>query len=313
MRSGDRLRREHELIGEVLSAVEGLLGLVAQGRSIPTTPIAGAIEFFTAYVERFHEAKEEEALFPILARDGILAADALRTIEDEHAEGRRLLRVLRPLCTRREVGREINALLESYVGLQRRHMAFEDAAVFPRAQQGLSASEDARVQQEFDRIEERVVGRGGRDVLLALAGALTQACHALGTERPAGRPGIVARDVLRPQQATIAPEDSLSRAAELMATLATRELAIVEDGAVVGILTRTDMEPHRGHLEWTAVRTAMTAHPVVVAPDAPIPTVVRLLLDGGFNAVPVTMGDVLVGMIRRDDLLRLLDGEPTRS
>jgi CBS domain-containing protein len=312
MQSCELLKRDHAMIGEVLRAVDNLLDAGGEGRSIPGPPLAGAMEFFTTFVERCHEAKEERALFPVLASHGILDADALRIVQRDHGEGRRLLQALRPLCVRREIEREVGGLLGSYVALQRHHMAFEDVSIFPRAEKALSASDDARLQQAFERIEEGVVGAGGRGVLVALAGALTQACRTLGAEAPPARPKLLARDVLRPVPGTVAPGDSLSRAAELMKSLETRELAVVEHDALVGILTRSDLEPHWGHLEWTAVRTAMTPDPTTVAPDAPIPAVARLLLDHGFNGVPVAMDHHVLGMIRRTDLVQLLSDHATR-
>jgi hypothetical protein len=82
-----------------------------------------------------------------------------------------------------------------------------------------------------------------------------------------------------------------------MESLGTREVPVVEERALVGILTRTDMEPYRGHFEWTAVRSAMTPDPVTVLPDAPIREVLNLFLDRGFNCVPVSAGGELLGII----------------
>ena len=81
---------------------------------------------------------------------------------------------------------------------------------------------------------------------------------------------------------------------------------MVEGSALVGILTRTDMEPYRGHLEWTAVQLAMTPDPVTVPPEAPIGDVMGLLVDRGFNSLPVSAGGKLLGMIARTDVLRAL-------
>lgn len=296
------------MIGGVLAAMEGCLGLVGPGRDIPMPPLAGAIEFFGAYVERCHEAKEEEALFPVLAGCGILDAQALQAIRSEHEEGRRLLQALRPFCRRRAMEAAAGSLLGSYVALQRRHMASEETTVLQPAEQTLDANDDARVKQEFERIEERAVGRGGAATLLALAEALTQAWHALGALAPREPPTLTARELLRLPQGTIGPGDSLARAGALMESLGTREVGVVERDVLVGILTRTDMEPHRGHWEWTAVRTAMTADPVRVAPDAPIRTVAKVLLEHGFNSVPVVADGRLLGIVRRGDFVRFLAG-----
>lgn len=117
---------------------------------------------------------------------------------------------------------------------------------------------------------------------------------------------LIARNVMRIVPRSVGPGDSLARAAGLMESLGTREVPVVEGRTLVGILTRTDMEPYRGHFEWTAVRSAMTPDPVSVLPDAPIADVLNLLLDGGFNSIPVSAGGELLGMIRRTDVLRAL-------
>jgi CBS domain-containing protein len=117
---------------------------------------------------------------------------------------------------------------------------------------------------------------------------------------------MVARDVMRSSPRHVGPDESLAKARELMTSLRTRELPVVDGKALVGIITRSDMEPYHGHYEWTPVRTAMTAPPVTVPPDMPIDAVAASLLDRGFNSVPVSAHGELVGMIARRDVLRVL-------
>jgi CBS domain-containing protein len=92
----------------------------------------------------------------------------------------------------------------------------------------------------------------------------------------------------------------------MMGHFSVRELPVLDQGAIVGIVTRSDLDPHVGHLEWTPVRIAMSKSPRTVAADTPIADVVRVLLEGNFNGIPVVAGDALAGMITRRDLLRLL-------
>jgi CBS domain-containing protein len=121
---------------------------------------------------------------------------------------------------------------------------------------------------------------------------------------------VRASDVMRSSIPTVAPTDSLARASEMMDDFAVRELPVVESGAIVGIITRSDLDPHVGHFEWTPIRVAMSASPRTVVPDAPIGEVVSALLHGDFNAVPVVVDRTLVGMIARRDLLQLLVDRP---
>src|SRR5262249_23770406 len=153
--------------------------------------------------------------------------------------------------------------------LLRRHIRSEDGNLLPLVERLLSPEDDAAVERAFQQIEERALGSAGSQALVALAGAVVHASDALATERPVGGGHLVAREIMRPKPGTIAPEESLARAAELMESFRTRELPVVTGRILVGILTRTDMEPYRGHYEWTAVRAAMTRDPVSVAPDTP--------------------------------------------
>jgi CBS domain-containing protein len=121
---------------------------------------------------------------------------------------------------------------------------------------------------------------------------------------------VVASQVMRRDVPAIVSDESLARAADLMAMAGCRELPVVGDGGrLVGIVARTDLEPYRGHLEWTSVRAAMTLEPATVGEDTPVHSVARLLLERQVNAVPVVVDGILVGMIARSDLLRLLAEE----
>ena len=115
-----------------------------------------------------------------------------------------------------------------------------------------------------------------------------------------------AHHVMRKGVAAVSPSDRLAKVAELMAVFAVRELPVVEGGMLVGIVTRSDLDPYVGQLEWTPVRTAMSSPATTVPPDAPLDAVARILIDHRFNGIPVAVDDTLAGMISRQDLLRAL-------
>jgi CBS domain-containing protein len=303
----ERLRHEHALIEQVVAGLDRLRHGRA-GAPMPEPPISGAVEFFSAFVERCHDRKEEEGLFPVL--EGYRpAGDPLPTLHTEHEEGRRLLSALRARSPHARSSGEAIGVLDAYGELLRRHIAIENMVILPFAERVLSVEDDQRVEHSFDRIEERVLGADGLAVSLALAGAVTHACATMIPGSPATT-AVAARQVMRARPAIVAPEESLARAAELMDSLGSREVPVAAGGALVGILTRSDMEPHRGHYEWTAVRTAMTPDPVTVSPDTPATEVAQLLLQRGFNSIPVVIGRELLGIIACRDVLRVLALEP---
>jgi CBS domain-containing protein/hemerythrin-like domain-containing protein len=303
----ERLRHEHALIEQVVAGFDRLRHGRA-GAPMPEPPISAAVEFLSAFVERCHDRKEEEGLFPVL--EGYRpAGDALPTLHAEHEEGRRLLSALRAQSPHARSGGEAIGVLDAYGELLRRHIAIENMVILPFAERVLSEEDDQRVEHSFDRIEQRVLGADGRAVSLALAGAVMHACATMipGSPTP---PAVAARWVMRPRPAAVSPDESLARAAEVLNRVGSREVPVVAGGALVGILTRSDMEPHRGHYEWTAVRTAMTPDPVTVSPDTPATEVAQLLLQRGFNSMPVVIGRELLGMIACRDVLRVLAADP---
>jgi CBS domain-containing protein len=312
MTSTGRLREDHQVIGRLLEGIEAAAGDVDAGGS---QPLVDALRIVDGFVERYHHAKEELGLFPLLETRGLPVDVPLARVRSEHEDARRLLRALCDVAAR--VGREpgsaevLRGLIGAYVALMRQHMAKEDALLFPYAERVLSREDDLRVQEVFARLEPRDASERSDEVLQEVAAALERMAARRPRRAPSPPPGpAVAADVMRANVPAVRPDDSLARAAELMESLGVRELPVVDQG-LVGILAAHDLRPHFGHYEWTRVRAAMTADPVTVGPDAPLVAVARLLLAHGFNAVPVAANGRLLGMVGRGDLVRVVAGART--
>jgi CBS domain-containing protein len=59
------------------------------------------------------------------------------------------------------------------------------------------------------------------------------------------------------------------------------------------------------------IADVMTPSPITISPEDDVASVVNLLSTGAFQAVPVTEGDVIVGIITNKDLVRMLQWEYT--
>jgi len=130
---------------------------------------------------------------------------------------------------------------------------------------------------------------------------------------------ILVRDWMTPNPVTIGPKSRLPQARKLMQEKRIRRLLVVDDGRVVGIVTRGDIReaqpPDASQLTLyelnyqtttITIEKIMTRDPIKVAPDAPIAEAARLMLEYKIGGLPVCDGAKLVGIITDSDLFRMI-------
>jgi acetoin utilization protein AcuB len=115
----------------------------------------------------------------------------------------------------------------------------------------------------------------------------------------------------------IAPDATLRQAIALMNARNIRQLLVVEDGRLVGIITDRDVrlavnsplitiEPldKIELLDANIVASCMTTNPKTVTPETPIHRVAEILSAYKYGALPVVDKEQLVGIITVTDLLK---------
>ena len=91
------------------------------------------LEFFSVYADTFHHQKEEEILFPAIAKKNEMAGVAVVSELLEHHENfRHLANQIRKALDNKEFT-EVQELLESYISLLKDHIAVENDELFPMA------------------------------------------------------------------------------------------------------------------------------------------------------------------------------------
>jgi hypothetical protein len=258
----------------VLSGVEMLSNRVRCGQRAHTLLLIGALTWLEAF-QRRHDRKIESVLLPALdARDSAYAG-LVDDVRRMHGEARRRLAELRrgmeastmlnpAICQLAAecVHRCARTWLPSWRDSSRRPIASFPPTRLRRSRKAFDGSTTARPARGSAR---RCAPSPGRSTRGASRGP---------RRRPTLRRSSPAH-VMRAWPRTVRPADTLARAAELMDQAHVRELPVVADGRLCGIVSRTDLEAHAGHLEWTGVEAAMTPRPVVVTPEQPWPRSAR--------------------------------------
>jgi acetoin utilization protein AcuB len=117
---------------------------------------------------------------------------------------------------------------------------------------------------------------------------------------------------------TITSADSLKTAFDLLTKHNVRELPVVENDRLIGIVTDRDLrqvapsyplfrheEEIRSCMDDMKVASAMTPDPLVVAPETAVVEAAELLRTYRVNSLPVVKENRLVGIISVTDLLKL--------
>ncbi len=86
-----------------------------------------------------------------------------------------------------------------------------------------------------------------------------------------------------------------------------RRLPVVEDGRLLGIVTKSDLlGTAKKHASVTTIANVMTRKPFTVQQEDTLETAASLMLKQKVSGLPVLDGDRLVGMITESDLFRAL-------
>lgn len=118
---------------------------------------------------------------------------------------------------------------------------------------------------------------------------------------------------------TVAPDDSVSQAMQLMRERGIKHLPVVRDGAVLGVISDRDIKaytPSKGTsldvfeinylLAKAKVKDAMGSKLTTTTADTPVEEAALVLSEMNIGCLPVVEGDVLVGIISDRDIFRAL-------
>jgi len=122
---------------------------------------------------------------------------------------------------------------------------------------------------------------------------------------------------------TVTPQTTLRQVIDVMKTQACRQLPVLENGRLVGIITDRDVRlvmnsPLVLHGRWqdeeildhVTAESCMTPDPMTVAPETPAYQAANMLSIYKFGALPVVDNGALVGIITVTDFLNYFAMQP---
>lgn len=137
--------------------------------------------------------------------------------------------------------------------------------------------------------------------------ALSRVREALEAEL---RPPLKARDVMSAPVRSAVQTWTMREAGEEMARWGHGGLPVVEDGRLLGLVTRKSVDKAARHgLDHAPVTGFMGREVVTVTPDIDLSELERLLATRGIGRLPVVEAGRLVGIVTRKDVLRAEHGD----
>ena len=115
------------------------------------------------------------------------------------------------------------------------------------------------------------------------------------------------RDVMTPMPLVVVrPDDDLRLAGQTMAFTRVRHMPVLENGALLGILSERDFIRSLAGPQTPSptVRSAMHTPVTWIGPDEPLTSALSLMVSRKIGCLPVMSSDGLVGMLTTTDLLR---------
>lgn len=171
------LRHDHDAILMALRILDRMAEQ-ARGGTLSQADANGFIDFLREFADKCHHGKEEGLLFPALIEAGMPEQGGpVSVMLHEHEQGRELVAAMDRASTGVIDARAFAQAAAAYVEHMRAHIAKENDVLFPMADRILGSAVLDRLNEDFERHEEVVIGHGRHEQLHAMLGELKGRYH----------------------------------------------------------------------------------------------------------------------------------------
>jgi len=178
MLATENLKEEHQVILRMIKVLIIASAKLERGEDVSLDVFKKAVDFIRTFADRCHHAKEEDNLFPLIGKRGILThGGPIAVMLMEHEQGRQYVKGLAEALARCESCDKTakNAIIENargYAELLDQHIFKEDNILYPMGDKVLSQSDNRELLIKFKKIEKVIIGEGKHEYYLDVIGEL---------------------------------------------------------------------------------------------------------------------------------------------
>ncbi|HWR21652.1 MAG TPA: DUF2249 domain-containing protein [Verrucomicrobiae bacterium] len=176
------LKDEHTLILQALDGLERKLIALEAGAAPDRAYFEKAVKFIRTFADQCHHGKEEDLLFKTMVNRGFpLQGGPIAVMLSEHEAGRTYVRDMADAAA--AIGTDPTATQKivrngrAYIQMLRPHIDKENMILYAMADNLLSADDQARLGEAFERFEAEKIGADVHNAMLALLDELKAGGH----------------------------------------------------------------------------------------------------------------------------------------
>lgn len=160
------LMNEHKAIKVMLSIMSRIAENITTNKGYDTKDVEKIVDFLKTFADKCHHGKEENSLFPALVVAGIPKENGpIGVMLHEHTLGRGYIKEINDGVENCKIGNDcsceiIAASMINYVNLLQNHIQKEENILFQMADKVLSGQKQKEISEQFEEIEQEVVGHG---------------------------------------------------------------------------------------------------------------------------------------------------------
>lgn len=151
MLATEQLKKEHEAIILLLDILGVACKVIEAGEKVSQKDLEDIMEFIAVFADKCHHAKEEDLLFPMMEKSGVI-----EVMLQEHDLGRSFVRGMREAKTQPEFA----VAARNYISLLTQHIEKENDILYAIANTYISKEKQEELLILFEKLEEEKIGIG---------------------------------------------------------------------------------------------------------------------------------------------------------